>query len=79
MNGFTKDIDIDLYYSDNYFISRPIMALKDGSRIIKTDEFMYVSCAKNDDAVDNLCLHVSTWRTGFRILKPVSWPYETLL
>ena len=30
INGFIKDIDIDLYYSDNYFNSRPVLALKDG-------------------------------------------------
>lgn len=40
-------LDIDLYYSDDFFDSSTL-ALEQGNTIIKTPQYMFISCAHSD-------------------------------
>ena len=69
-------VDIDLYYSDDYF-NTSVMALEQGNTIIKTPQYMFVSCAKEDGVRVNI--YSSTYRSGFKNLKKVRLPKEAKL
>jgi len=65
--------DIDLYYSDDYWKTN-VMALEQGNTIIKTPEYMFVSCS-NEDQV-RVTIYAATWRTGFLNLKKARLPLD---
>lgn len=64
-------LDIDLYYSDDFFETNT-MALAQGNTIIKTPQYMFVSCSKEDMIRVNV--FSATWRSGFTNLKKVRLP-----
>ena len=64
--------DIDLYFSDNYFQSSPTMALEQGNTIIKTPQYMFVSCSTADQVRVNI--YSATYRSGFTNLKRARLP-----
>lgn len=53
--------------SDDYFKTTPIEALKSGNTIIKTPEYMFVSCSFSDQL--RVKVYSSTFRSGFMNLK----------
>ena len=66
-------VDIDLFYSDDFFDSST-MALSQGNTIIKTPQYMFVSCS-NEDMI-RVNIFSSTWRSGFTNLKKARLPAE---
>ena len=64
-------VDIDLYYSDDYW-KNSVLALEQGNTIIKTPQYMFVSCS-NEDQV-RVTIYSSTWRSGFTNLKRARLP-----
>ena len=64
-------VDIDLYYSDDYWKTN-VLALEQGNTIIKTPQYMFVSCS-NEDMV-RVTIYSSTWRSGFTNLKKSRLP-----
>ena len=69
-------VEIDLYYSDDYFESS-VLALEQGNTIIKTPQYMFVSCSNEDQLRVNI--YVSTYRSGFTKMKKARLPPEALL
>ena len=69
-------MDIDLYYSDDFF-ETSVMALEQGNTIIKTPQYMFVSCSNEDQLRVNI--FSSTYRSGFTNLKKARLPAEALL
>lgn len=68
--------DIDLYYSDDFF-ETSTMALEQGNTIIKTPQYMFVSCSEDDMVRVNI--YSSTYRSGFTNLKKAHLPPEAQL
>ena len=69
-------VDIDLYYSDDYFETSK-MLLEQGNTIIKTPQYMFVSCS-NEDMV-RVDIYSATYRSGFTNLKKAHLPPEAQL
>lgn len=69
-------VDIDLYYSDDYF-ANSVMALEQGNTIIKTDTYMFVSCSAEDQV--RVSIFTSTYRGGFINLKKARLPADAHL
>jgi len=69
-------IDIDLYYSDDYFQTAPVMALEQGNTIIKTPTYMFVSCSNSDQVRVNI--YSSTYRSGFTNLRKTRLPADAI-
>ena len=69
-------VDIDLYYSDDYFQSSTL-ALEQGNTIIKTPQYMFVSCSHEDQI--RVQIYSSTFRSGFLNLKEAHLPAEAQL
>jgi hypothetical protein len=69
-------VDIDLYYSDDYFQTAPVMALEQGNTIIKTPTYMFVSCSHSDQVRVNI--FSSTFRSGFTNLKKARLPNDAV-
>ena len=65
-----------LFYSDDYFQSNPVLALSNGNTIIKTPQYMFVSCAYEDQV--RVQVHTSTYRSGFTKLKRAQLPRDAL-
>ena len=65
-----------MYYSDDYFESS-VLALEQGNTIIKTPQYMFVSCSNEDQLRVNI--YVSTYRSGFTKMKKARLPPEALL
>lgn len=70
-------VQIDLYVSDDYFKSAPTEALKSGNTIIKTPQYMFVSCSFSDQL--RVKIYSSTFRSGFTNLKQVHLPKDAVL
>ena len=68
--------EIDLYYSDDFFKSTPVMALENGNTIIKTPQYMFVSCSHADQI--RVQVYTSTYRTGFTDLRKARLPRDAL-
>ena len=68
-------VDIDLYYSDDYWKTNTL-ALEQGNTIIKTPQYMYVSCSNSD--MLRVTIFVATWRSGFTNLKRARLPPTAL-
>ena len=66
-------VDIDLFYSDDYFVTN-VMALEQGNTIIKTPQYMFVSCSNEDMLRVNI--YSSTYRSGFSNLKKTRMPAD---
>lgn len=66
-------VDIDLYYSDDYF-KNAVMALEQGNTIIKTPQYMFVSCSHEDMIRVNV--FASTYRSGFTNMKKTRLPAD---
>jgi len=64
---------VDLYYSDDFYDSAT-MALEQGNTIIKTPQYMFISCAHGDQT--RVKIYSSTYRSGFKNLKAVRLPQE---
>lgn len=60
-------VSIDLYVSDDFYASTPTEALKSGNTIIKTPQYMFVSCSFSDQL--RVKIYSSTFRSGFLNLK----------
>jgi len=69
-------VDIDLYYSDDYWKTN-VMALEQGNTIIKTPQYMFVSCSSED--MVHVKVFSSTYRSGFTNLKKVYMPASAKL
>jgi hypothetical protein len=69
-------IDIDLYYSDDYFATST-MALEQGNTIIKTPNYMFVSCSAEDMVRVNI--YSSNLSNGFTKLRKARLPQEAHL
>jgi hypothetical protein len=70
-------VSIDLYVSDDYFATTPTEALKSGNTIIKTPQYMFVSCSFSDQL--RVKIYSSTFRSGFLNLKQVHLPKDAVL
>ena len=79
--GTSKKINwsvaIDLFVSEDYFKSTPTLALKSGNTIIKTPQYMFVSCSFSDQL--RVKIYSSTFRSGFLNLKQVYLPKDATL
>ena len=64
-------IDIDLFYTDDYWKSN-VLALEQGNTIIKTPQYMFVSCSSDD--MMRVDIYSATWRSGFTNLKKSRLP-----
>ena len=73
----TWSTNVDLYYSDDFFKSTPILALEHGNTIIKTPQYMFVSCAYEDQV--RVSVYTSTFRSGFADLKKARLPRDAIL
>jgi len=73
----TWSVSIDLYVSDDYFKTTPTEALKSGNTIIKTPQYMFVSCSFSDQL--RVKIYSSTFRSGFMNLKQVHLPKDAML
>ena len=69
-------VDIDLYYSDDY-MDTSTMALAQGNTIIKTPQYMFVSCSHDD--MLRVQIYSSTYRSGFTNLKEARLPADAHL
>lgn len=69
-------VDIDLYYSDDYF-ANSVLALEQGNTIIKTDQYMFVSCSAEDQV--RVSIYSATYRSGFTNLKKARLPLDAHL
>ena len=67
---------IDLFMSDDYFKTTPVMALEQGNTIIKTPQYMFVSCSAADQV--RVTIYSSTFRSGFKNLKKVRVPRDAV-
>lgn len=70
-------VSIDLYVSDDFFATSPTEALKAGNTIIKTPQYMFVSCSFSDQL--RVKIYSSTFRSGFLNLKQVHLPKDAVL
>lgn len=70
-------VQIDLYVSDDYWQTTPTEALRSGNTIIKTPQYMFVSCSFSDQL--RVKIYSSTYRSGFLNLKQVHLPKDALL
>ena len=67
-------VNIDLYMSDDFFATEPVLALEQGNTIIKTPQYMFVSCANSDSI--RVSIFSSTYRSGFTNLKKARLPRD---
>jgi len=62
--------------SDDYFATTPVMALEQGNTIIKTPQYMFVSCSAADQV--RVTIYSSTFRSGFTNLKRARLPKDAV-
>lgn len=60
--------------TDDYYATTPTMALEQGNTIIKTPQYMFVSCAAADQI--RVTIYTSTYRSGFTNLKRARLPRD---
>ena len=60
--------------SDDFFATEPVLALEQGNTIIKTPQYMFVSCANSDSI--RVSIFSSTYRSGFINLKKARLPRD---
>lgn len=68
--------EIDLYYSDDFFKSSPVILLEHGNTIIKTPQYMFVSVSYEDQK--RVSVYTSTFRSGFIDLRKARLPREAV-
>ena len=72
----TWSTEVDLFYSDDFFASTPVLALAHGNTIIKTPQYMFVSCAHDDQV--RVQVYTSTFRSGFIDLRKARLPRDAM-
>ena len=60
-----------MYYTDDYAANN-VVALEQGNTIIKTPQYMFISCS-NDDML-RVSVYSSNYRSGFTNLKKTRMP-----
>ena len=65
-----------MFYSDDYWKTN-VLALEQGNTIVKTPQYMFVSCS-NEDMV-RVTIFSSTWRSGFTNLKKTRLPADATM
>jgi len=74
MGGFNGhwDTQINLFMSDDFYATDPVMLLESGNTLVKTNEYMFVAASHSDET--RVTVHSSNYKSGFQNIKKVKMP-----